>query len=103
MKSYCNRVVILKIIITEGTQFGDSYRELSRHELDATPDMSIGDLLELVKTMPFQILDAPYSAHITDHLYLMHPDSRERLEESKTLLECGLQDGTIVRLMSGVR
>jgi len=96
-------VVILRIIITEGTQFDDSYRELARKEVDIAPDMSIGDLLEIVKTLPFQMLNAPYSRNILDHLYLMHPESKERLDESKTIEEYGFEDGSIMRLMSGVR
>lgn len=101
--SPCRIVVILRIIITEGTQFDDEYRENSRHEVDASSSMSIGDLLEQAKGLPFQMLIAPYARHILDHLYFMHPESKERLETSKTVGEYGLEDGSILRLMSGVR
>ena len=94
---------MLRIIITEGTQFDDEYRETGRHEIDATSSMSIGDLLEQAKKLPFELVNAPYARHLRDHLYLMHPESREQLEMSKTLAECGLDDGSILRLMSGVR
>ncbi|MFW9919635.1 MAG: hypothetical protein ACFFED_08550, partial [Candidatus Thorarchaeota archaeon] len=79
----------MRIIITEGTQFDASYQELSRQEIDVSSDMSIGDLLEIAKTLPFQMLNAPYSKNIINHLYLMHPESRDRLEESKTIKEYG--------------
>ncbi len=93
----------LQVIITEGTQYDDRYEELSRQSLEASSEMTVGELLEEAKKLPFQMLNAPYTRNIIAHLYLMHSITRERLDETKSLEAYGLRDGSILRLMSGVR
>ena len=93
----------LRLVITEGTQFDYRYDELMRHNIDVNPGSTILEILEDVKKLPLHILNQPYSSQIRDHLYLMHPDTHERLEEEKKLSDYDIQDGGILRIMSAVR
>ena len=94
---------MLRLIVTEGTQFDDRYDEVMRHTVEVNPESTILEILEDVKKLPLHILNQPYSSQIRDHLYLMHPDTHERLEKEKKLSDYDIQEGGILRIMSAVR
>ena len=66
-------------------------------------ESTIFEILNDFKKLPLHILSQPYSFQVRDHLYLMHPDTHERLEEEKKLSDYDIQEGGILRIMSAVR
>jgi hypothetical protein len=94
---------MLRLIITEGTQFDDGYDELMRHTVEVNPESTILEILKDVKKLPLHILNQPYSFQVRDHLYLMHSDTHERLEDEKKLSDYDIQEDGILRIMSAVR
>jgi hypothetical protein len=90
----------VEVIITNGTQFGDVYKEISRSTI-STPsaDPKIGEILAQAKRMP----QPSYMESLVPYFYLMHPVTLQRLDESTAASAYGLQDGSILRLMCLVR
>ena len=94
----------MKLIITVGFYSGDEYRESSRCTIEITDDATIALALEEAKKHSEPLVASPsYKTTIEPHLYLLHSESLERLDDGKTVAEYGLNDGSILRLMSGVR
>lgn len=94
----------MKLIITLGTQSGDEYIESSRCTIELEQDASIADALVKAKENSEPLVANPtLQKRLEPHLYLMHPDTRDRLDEGKTISDYGLKDGSILRLMSSVR
>ena len=94
----------MKLIITIGTQFDDEYRESSRCTIEVDSDATIGDALVKAKAESAPMVESPtVQKRLEPHMYLMHPHTREKLDVDKKVDEYGLTDGSILRLMSGVR
>ena len=93
----------MKIFITEGTQDGDIFKEINRFAMDVPEDTTIGQLLEMIKERPLKMKELPVYPRLEEYLYLMDSQKRERLDELKTLSECGMQENDTFRLMSSVR
>ncbi len=93
----------MKIFITEGTQYDDIFKEINRFEMDVPEDTTIRQLLEMIKERPLKLKELPVYARLEEYLYLMDSEKREKLDESKTLSECGVQENDTLRLMTSVR
>jgi hypothetical protein len=93
----------MKIIVTLGVQTDTEYTESSRCEIEVTEDTTISEALELAKKNSAPMAPASLQRHLERHMYLMHPDTLERLDDSKTIRDYSLKDGDIVRLMSAAR
>ncbi len=91
----------MKIIITNGFYSGEEYRESSRFsiEIDDPSTTRIQEVLKSAKKEP----QPSYMERLKEHFYLMHPDTKEKLDESKNLAECGIQDDYLLRLMCTIR
>ncbi|MHA2298878.1 MAG: hypothetical protein ACXADA_22815 [Candidatus Hodarchaeales archaeon] len=91
----------MELVITNGYYSGGDYKEVSRFIIKITDPSKtrIKEVLELAK----QESQPPYMERLKDYFYLMHPDSKTKLDESKTLVECNIQDKGILRLMCSVR
>ena len=93
----------MKLMISLGVQSGDDYRETIRCAIDVANDATISEVLEEAKKHCVPLVPYLNSEAKKPHLYLMHADTLERLDEAKTVKEYALVDGSIVRLMSAVR
>jgi hypothetical protein len=93
---------MMKLMISIGVQSGDDHRETIRCAVDVATDATISDVPEAKKhCVPL----VPYlnSEAKKPHLYLIHADTLERLDEEKMVKEYALVDGSVVRLKSAVR
>lgn len=94
----------MKLIITLGFYSGDVYSESSRCTIEIADNAQISEALTGAKKHSKPLVPSPsYQTAIEPHLYLMHSETLERLDKEKTVLDYGLSDGSILRLMSGVR
>jgi hypothetical protein len=94
----------MKLIITLGVQSGETYQESSRCTIDVADDAPISSVLEEAKRNSRPMVANPtLQARLEPHMYLMHPETLERLDESKTVVDYGLKDQSILRIMSAVR
>ncbi|MHA1637991.1 MAG: hypothetical protein ACTSUB_08250 [Candidatus Thorarchaeota archaeon] len=94
----------MKLIITLGTQSGDKYIESSRCTIELEEDATIADALAKAKEDSAPLVANPtLQKRLEPHLYLMHPDSLDKLDNEKKISDYGLKDGSILRLMSAVR
>lgn len=94
----------MKLIITLGVQSDDSYKESSRCTIEVSSDASITTVLEEAKKHSKPMVANPtLQARLEPHMYLMHPDTRETLDVTKAVADYGLNEGSILRLMSAVR
>lgn len=94
----------MKLIITLGVQSDEKYTETSRCTIEVSDDATIATVLqEAKKHSKPMVANATLQARLEPHMYLMHPDSLEPLNIEKTIIDYGLSDGNILRLMSRVR
>ncbi len=93
----------MKLIITLGMQSEDSYEEHHRGTVEVDDDALISDVLEQAKIHVIPLSPALNRESIKPYLYLMHPETLEKLDENRSVQECDLQDESILRLMSFVR
>ncbi|MCK5152262.1 MAG: hypothetical protein KAQ65_10485 [Candidatus Thorarchaeota archaeon] len=94
----------MKLIVTVGFYSGDIYRESSRCTIEVANDATLSVALEEAKKHSEPLVPSPsYQTAIEPHLYLMHSETLERLDKDKTVLDYGLSEGSILRLMSAVR
>ena len=94
----------MRLTITLGFYDGDEYRESSRCTIEVTNDATIALALEEAKKHSEPMVASPtVQARLEPHMYLMHPDTRETLDTTKTVADYGLSDGSTLRLMSAVR
>lgn len=94
----------MKLIITLGVQSEEEYRESSRCTIEVADDASIFLVLEEAKKHSKPMVANPtLQAQLEPHMYLMHSDTWEALDNTKTVVDYGLTDGSILRLMSAVR
>ncbi len=94
----------MKIIITLGVQSGDKYEESSRCTLEVSDYEEISTVLKEAKKSSAPLVANPIlQANLEPYLYLMHPETLEKLDESKTVADYALKDQSVLRLMSAVR
>lgn len=94
----------MKLIITLGTQSGDEYIESSRCAIEIAEDASVADALAKAKEDSAPLVANPtLQKRLEPYLYLMHPDTLDKLDEGKKISDYGLKDGSILRLMSAAR
>jgi len=93
----------MKIIVTLGVQTDMEYTEASRCEIEVAEDSTIAEALELARKNSAPMAPPTLQKHLEQHMYLMHPSTLERLDESKTIGYYGMKDGDILRLMSAAR
>ncbi len=92
----------MKLIISIGVQSGDDYRESIRCAVDVATDATISNVLAEAKKHCVPLLPYLNSEAKKPHLYLIHADTLERLDEEKMVKEYALVDGSVVRLKSAV-
>ncbi len=91
---------MMEVIITNGTQFGDTYKEASRFTVSVpSDDPAISEILEAAK----QAAQPSYIERLKPSFYLMHPVTLQRLNNHKTASDYDLTDGSVLRLMCSVR
>ena len=91
-------------MITVGFYSGEEYRESSRCTIEVADDALVVDVLEEAKKSSAPMVPDPeHQKRLEPHLYLLHSETRERLDADKKVSEYGLSEGSILRLMSGVR
>ncbi|MHA1908807.1 MAG: hypothetical protein ACW98Y_16015 [Candidatus Thorarchaeota archaeon] len=94
----------MKLTITVGYYSGDEYKESSRCTIEVADDATIETALAEAKKHSEPLVQSPsYMTTIEPHLYLLHSETLEKLASAKTVADYGLIDGSILRLMSGVR
>ena len=94
----------MKLVITVGFYSGEDYRESSRCTVQVADDAQIAEALEEAKKHSAPLVPDPdHQKRLEPHLYLMHSETRERLDADKKISDYGLSEGSILRLMSGVR
>ncbi|MFX0108613.1 MAG: hypothetical protein ACFE7R_10035 [Candidatus Hodarchaeota archaeon] len=98
-----NGAVIVRLVISFGVQTDDIYRESLRCSVDVEEDAKVADVLEEVKQKCVPLVPALNNEPIKRHLYLIHDDTMERLDNDKSVKDYALVDGSIIRLRSGVR
>ncbi|MHA2424706.1 MAG: hypothetical protein ACXAEF_07950 [Candidatus Thorarchaeota archaeon] len=94
----------MKLIITLGVQSDEDYTESSRCTIEVSDDAMIATVLEEAKKNSKPMVPNPtLQARLEPHMYLMHPETLEALDATKTIVDYKLAEGSILRLMSGVR
>ena len=94
----------MKLIVTLGTQSGDEYIESSRCTIEIEEEASVADALAKAKEDSAPLVANPtLQKRLEPYLYLMHPDTLDKLDNEKKISDYGLKDGSILRLMSSVR
>ena len=93
----------MRLIITVGTQFEDRYEEFLRCSVKVSDNARISEVLEQAKTHCASQVPVLSKPHKLEHLYLMHPETLQKLDEDKSVDDYDLGDGSIIRLMSAVR
>ena len=94
----------MKLIVTLGVQSDEDYEETSRCTIDVSEDATIATVLEEAKKHSKPMVANPtIQARLEQNMYLMHSDTLEALDATKTVVDYGLSEGSILRLMSGVR
>jgi hypothetical protein len=79
----------MEIIITNGSYSGEEYSESSRISINIKDPTTtrIKEILVMAKKEP----QPPYMERLKEYFYLMRPDSKKKLEESKILGEYNIR------------
>ncbi len=93
----------MKLTITTGTYDGPTISESHRWTIEVADEAKMADVLEKVKqecVPSIPVLNRPATR---PHLYLVLAETYERADESKTVKDYALANGSMLQLMSAVR